>query len=79
MKMKNGKPLHKLSLREQGAILQPVIARIQQENLDRGLYNIYKAPRAEGLFVHEYRDRVEQVRVDAATGQTRVIRRKLKK
>jgi hypothetical protein len=75
--VKNRKPLHKLSLREQ-ADLQPVIARIQQENLDKGLYNIYKARRALGLIVHEYRNRVEQVRVDAVTRQTRVVRRRLK-
>lgn len=76
--MKNGKPLHKLTLREQSELLQPVIAHIQQDNLAKGLYNIYKAPRAKGLFVHEYIDRLEQVRVDVVTGQTRVVRRKKK-
>ncbi|MFI5163322.1 MAG: hypothetical protein ACHQHN_18730 [Sphingobacteriales bacterium] len=77
--MKNEMSFHELSLREQAARLQPVVLKIQKENLERGLYNIYKAPRAKDLYIHDYRDRVEQVRVDAVTGQTRVVRRKLKK
>jgi hypothetical protein len=69
------KALHELSLREQGAFLQPIAERVGRENLDKGSYNVYQAGEANNVLVHDYCDHTEQVRVDAATGRTQTVRR----
>jgi len=58
-------------------LLAPVIEQVKAANLEKGLYNSYRDEHctAMDLFIHEYGDRKELVRVDAATGQTTTIRR----
>lgn len=73
--MKLARPLHELSLKEQAELLQPIVIRIQQENLKKGLYNVYQAGNAKNVLTRDYSDRKERVRVDAATGQTHTLRR----
>jgi hypothetical protein len=70
------KPIHQRSLKELGQLLKPEIERVVRDNLDRGLYNIYRDKHctSKDLLIHEYQDRKELVRVDAATGQTQIVR-----
>jgi hypothetical protein len=70
------KPVFERSLKEQGQLLDPVIEQVKEANLKHGLYNSYRDKHctSKDLFIHEYQDRTELVRVNAATGQTTTIK-----
>lgn len=67
------KHLFDLSLQEQAEILNPVIKKIQQQNWDAGLYNIYQHPTDQKLLIRDYRDKREIVRVDITTGNIEIF------
>ena len=70
------KPIFERSLKEQGELLAPVIEQVKAANLQKGLYNSYqdKHCTSRDLFVHEYQDRKELVRVNAVTGQISIVK-----
>lgn len=70
------KPIFERSLKEQGELLAPVIEQVKATNLKKGSYNSYqdKHCTSKDLFMHEYQDRKELVRVNAVTGQISVVR-----
>jgi thiamine phosphate synthase YjbQ (UPF0047 family) len=76
--MRSRKPLHELTLQEQAELVTPVIAQVQQDNLEKGLYNIYQPATTRNIMVHEYRDHTEEVSVSAVTGRTRTVKRTVK-
>lgn len=70
------KPIFERSLKEQGELLAPVIEQVKAANLQKGSYNSYqdKHCTSKDLFVHEYQDRKELVRVNALTGQISIVK-----
>jgi len=52
--------------------LRPVIEKVEAENLKAGFYNIYQYG-SKDMFVHQYANHRELVRVNAATGEIEVI------
>lgn len=73
--MRSRKPLHELTLQEQAELLQPIAVDLQTQKLANGLYNLYQTKGDKSLLTREYQDHAEEVRVNAATGQTRTVRR----
>ncbi len=70
------KPIFERTLKEQGELLVPVIEQVKSANLKKGLYNSYqdKHCTSKDLFIHEYQDRKELVRVNAITGQISIVK-----
>jgi len=70
------KPVFERTLKEQGELLAPVIEQVKAANLKKGSYNSYqdKHCTSKDLFIHEYQDRKELVRVNAVTGQISVVK-----
>ena len=75
--MKTERPIYQLSLAEQAQRLQPILDKVQQENLAAGSFNVYRDSNCttKDLFVREYADRKELVQVNAAAGHTRTVKR----
>ncbi|WP_345953015.1 hypothetical protein [Mucilaginibacter sp. PAMB04168] len=69
-------PIFERSLAEQQELVLPQIARIQQENLNRGLYNSYRDKEfdSKDIVVRIYANRREVVQIDAASGQTKTVK-----
>lgn len=70
------KPVFERTLKEQGELLAPVIEQVKAANLKKGLYNSYqdKHCTSKDLFIHEYQDRKELVRVNAVTGKISIVK-----
>lgn len=72
------KPIFELSLQEQNNWLDQEIEQVEAEHLNKGLYNIYQDDKycsAKDVFIHQYNDHRELVKVDAETGKTQTIKR----
>ncbi|MBB6129409.1 hypothetical protein [Mucilaginibacter lappiensis] len=72
------KPIFERSLKEQENWLCPEIEQVETANLQQGLYNIYQDDKyctSKDLFIHQYTDHRELVKVDAETGHTQTIKR----
>lgn len=54
--------------------LRPVIEKVEAENLKSGFYNTYQYGNSKNMFVHQYANHRELVRVNAATGEIVVIK-----
>jgi hypothetical protein len=69
-------PIFERSLKEQGELLAPVIEEVKAANLKKGSYNSYqdKHCTSKDLFIHEYQNRKELVRVNAVTGQISIVK-----
>ena len=71
-------PIFERSLKEQENWLRPEIEQVETANLQQGLYNIYQDDEyctSKDLFIHQYADHRELVKVDADTGHTQTIKR----
>lgn len=73
--MSKSKHIFELSPEEQAERLRTKIAGVQQQNLDAGLYNIFRDAGSADHLVRKYQDRTEVVKVNETTGHTRVIKR----
>ncbi len=72
------KPIFERSLKEQNNWLDQEIEQVEAEHLQKGLYNIYQDDiycKDKDVFIHQYTDHRELVKVNADTGQTQTIRR----
>lgn len=67
-----------MNLAELAELMRPVDQAMQAEKLAKGLYNVYQSSEGKSIITRDYADRTEQVRVNAATGQTRTIGRRAK-
>ena len=71
------KPIFERSFKEMQELLEPVIQKVEQELLDKGLYISYKDENCTSpdLFVHRYKDgRKELVSVNVNTGEINLVR-----
>ena len=71
------KPIFERSLKEQENWLRPEITRVEAANLQQGFYNIYQDDKyctSKDLFIHQYADHRELVKVDANTGHSQMIK-----
>jgi len=73
--MKPIRPIYELSLKEQEELLQPIIEKVQHDNLAAGSFNVYRDSNfiSKDIFVREYSDRKVLVRVSMETGHTEII------
>ena len=72
------KPSFERSLKEQNNWLDQEIEQVEAEHLQKGLYNIYQDDiycKDKDVFIHQYNDHRELVKVNADTGHTQTIRR----
>lgn len=67
------KPIFECTLKEMEVRLRPVIEKVEAENLMAGFYNTYQHGNSKDMFVHQYANHRELVRVNAATGEIVVI------
>jgi len=74
--VKKFKPIFERTLSEQSELIRPQVALIERENLRQGLYNSYRDSRysSQDTFVRQYNNHKEVVRINASTGQTKVIK-----
>lgn len=70
--------IFQLSPAEQTERLRGRIAEVQAENLAAGLYNIFQDQQSDEQLILKYSDHTEVVKVDKATGHTRVLKRSLR-
>jgi hypothetical protein len=70
------KPIFKRSLTEQSLLLQPQVKTVQEDNLNRGLYNSYRDAQCitKDLLIHQYPNRKELVKVNSRTGNTQTVK-----
>ncbi len=69
------KPLYQLSLHELAELMRPADRALRAQKLEKGLYNVYSGNTSnKAVFIRDYVDKTEQVRVNAVTGQTRTLR-----
>jgi hypothetical protein len=72
------KPIFERSLKEQNNWLDQEIEQVEAEHLRKGLYNIYQDDKycsSKDVFIHQYNDHRELVKIDAETGKTETIKR----
>ena len=67
------KPIFECTLKEMEDRLRPVIEKVEAENLKAGFYNIYHYGNSKNMFVHQYANHRELVRVTAAIGEIVVV------
>jgi hypothetical protein len=67
------KPIFECTLKEMEERLRPVIERVEAENLKAGFYNIYQYGNSKDMFVHQYANHRDLVRVNAATGEITMV------
>lgn len=71
------KPIFERSFKEMQELLEPVIQKVEQGLLEKGLYISYRDENCttSDLFMHRYKDgRKEMVSVNAQTGEITLIR-----
>lgn len=71
------KPIFERSFQEMQELLEPVIQKVEQELLDKGLYISYRDENCTtpDLFMHRYKDgRKEMVSVNVKTGEITLVR-----
>jgi hypothetical protein len=71
------KPIFERSFKEMQELLDPVIQKVEQELLEKGLYISYRDQNCTtpDLFMHRYKDgRKEMVSVNAQTGEITLVR-----
>jgi|GEM_PF-2439461 len=72
------KPIFECSLKELEDRLRPEIQKVEAEHLNAGQYNVYQYngdDNSKNMFVRQYADHRELVRVDSKTGQSHIINR----
>lgn len=72
------KPIFECSLKELEDRLRPEIQKVEAEHLKAGHYNVYQyndGNNAKNMFVREYADHRELVRVNSKTGQSHIVNR----
>lgn len=67
------KPIFECTLKEMEDRLRPVIEKVEAENLKAGFYNIYHYSNSKDMFVHQFTNHRELVRVNAETGEIVVV------
>lgn len=70
------KPIFERSFKEMQELLEPVIQKVEQELLDKGLYISYRDENCTtpDLFMHRYKDgRKEMVSVNVKTGKITLV------
>jgi hypothetical protein len=71
------KPVFERSFKEMQELLEPVIQKVEEELLDKGLYISYRDENCTtpDLFMHRYKDgRKELVSVNVNTGEFTLVR-----
>ncbi|RKR81056.1 hypothetical protein BDD43_1199 [Mucilaginibacter gracilis] len=71
------KPIFERSFKEVQELLEPIIQKVEQELLDKGLYISYRDQNCTtpDLFMHRYKDgRKEMVSVNVKTGEITLVR-----
>jgi hypothetical protein len=76
MKKSSNTPISANSLKELEDLVMPEIQRVKAEQLQAGLYNLYRYNGVDGsknLFVRKYANHSELVKVDVTTGESHII------